>query len=419
MRLWFAASALVLLGGCGSVPAGPDSGAPTAGGLATGGGGAGGGAGGGTAETDAGLSCDTVAAVLCADDCSQFMFGEGRASTQTVQVPLLIKGPAECLDVSVTGPGGPSTGQLVARTNGLGEWAVEFVANVAGSWNIVVSRKGRPDVKATFVWNARPSPAVLVAPCLRLPRSCQRLFSTGGLVACDEAVYTLDGGVVGALPDGGFFLGGLRFAAVGGLIHSVMAPQGGVTLGAGIPFPAPTAWAVEGQSVLVATATEGRIVHLHDDGGLEATMATPPAANPTAFFLGEDHPVLGASGQRLCDVFGVCAPRDNSPFLAPFTPSLFHAADGRGVEYTYQTIMGRRAARVEFTDGGFVGLAPPSVGMAFTGWLPQRGLFQENEGFALDHTLQRVFAVQGALRFGASVDATWATTATESLIFCE
>lgn len=346
------------------------------------------------------------------------MFGEGRASAQTNQVPLLIKGPAACLDVSVTGPGGPSTGQLVASTNGLGDWAVEFVADVAGFWNIVVSRKGRADVKATFVWNARPDPAVLVAPCLRLPRACRTLVATVGLVACDETLYAFDGGVVGALADGGFFLGGTRFAAVGGSVRSVTMLPGGVTLGAGVPFPAPTAWAVEGRSVLVATSTEARVIRLQDDGGLDATPATPPAANPTAFFLGEDHPVLAAAGQRLCDVSGTCSPMASGAF-APFIPVLLHAADGTGVEYTYQTIMGRLATRVEFSDGGFVRRAVPSVGIAFTGRLPTRGLFQENEGFALDATLRRVFAVQGAVQFGASADATWATTATESLIFCE
>lgn len=419
MRGCFMVGIVALLGACGAVQATPDAGSAAGGGAGDGGGPSDAGGAADAGSTDAGLDCEGVAVVPCVDACGQFQFGNGRASNQPVTARLLIKGPEACLEASVTGPAGPSTGRL-RRSNSLGEWEVEFVANLPGEWTVVVSRRGQPALNATYRYSARPGPAVVVAPCWRAPRPCQRLFSSGGLVACDEMLFALDGGLVGELPDGGFFLGGTRFASASGGIFPVTVRPGGVTLGSGVPFPAPTAWAVEGRSVLVATATEGRLLRLHDDGGLgEVSSATPPGPTPSAFFLGEDHPVLAVTGQRLCDVTGTCA---SDPLS--FTPLSFHAADGQSVFFKWVHFTGILGNRVEFRDGGFVpfvaGNGSNAGGsLAFQGWIPPRGLHREEEGFFVHSRQDRAFAVDGGLRFGASLDATWATTATESLVFCE
>lgn len=372
-------------------------------------------------DLDGGADCEAVRVVMCADACSMYWFSGNRASNQPVTVPILIEGPESCLEVSVTSPAGLRAGTLRKRMSAdLAEWEVEFVANVPGDWTIEVSRRGRPDVKASYRYFARAPPTKIVAPCWQTPRSCRHLYSSDGLVACDETLFAIDGGIVGELPDGGFFLGSVRFAAAEGRISPVTVGGSGLSLGEGVPLPRPVAWAVEGASLLVSSTTEARLLRVQDDGGLVAIAApSPPGPTPIAFFLGEEHPVLTQSRKVLCDVASNCA--TGAPW---HTPAWFHVADGRRVEFTYQQIFGVEANRVEYRDGRFVDsiteTGPRTRGrFSFEEWIPRRGLYGEPEGFSADPSGDHVFSVTNAERFGASFDATWASTATESFVFCE
>lgn len=353
--------------------------------------------------------CNTVLVRVCSDRCDQSR--RGRVSASPVSLPTRIEGPSACIEASAFGP----SGAVPARLTGAPDagWSVEFVADAPGFWRVVASRKGRPEIASENLYEALAGPS-LVQPCFRLARSCVRLSASNGTVRCDERLLAFDGGLIATLPDGGFFVDDARLAVVGSTLARF--DDRGVP-GAMVPIAGrPTAWAMTGSTALVVADDAGLLLRLEVDGGLTATPVPLPArGNLTAFFLGEDRPVLAQQGVRLCDLAGRCVPT-GYPDYVPFE---FHSADGVGVTYTYQTFQGRPGVRVTSDDaGGFV-LAPAGQGIAFSGTLPMRPLYGVAEGISLDPQRQRALVIANPIRFGASSDAVWAASATESVVFCE
>ncbi len=365
---------------------------------------------GADAGTDAGVNdCSQVIVRVCSDRCDQS--GRGRASPSPVSLRTRIEGPADCIAASAFGPNGAAPARLTGAPDAA--WSVEFVADTPGFWRVVAAHKNRPEVASENTYEAIAAPT-LVQPCLRLQGSCRHLSASDKTVRCDERLLAFDGGLIATLADGGFFLDDARLAVVGSTLARI--EERGVP-GATVPISErPSAWAMTGSTALVVSADAGLLVHLETDGGLTATPVPLPArGNLTAFFLGEDRPVLAQEGVRLCDLAGRCVPSAYPGYV----PLDFHSADGVGVTYNYQTFQGRPGVRVTSDDAGGFMLAPAGQGIAFSGTLPTRPLYGVAEGFSLDPQLQRAFVIANPIRFGASSDSAWAATSTESVVFCE
>jgi hypothetical protein len=258
---------------------------------------------GGPSEPDGGADCVTSGFRLIADlnpfeGGQQSYVGElfsAKDSTST--------GSPQCFELSIRGPQGPVVGSVIgggAMNENLG---VAFTPTAVGQYcyQLRAHRVGDLMPRETHgeCVTVRALPT-LAPPCLVIPSQCTHTASALGYFACDEKLYTLDGGTVGVLADGGFFMGegDLLLAYEMGMVSSVSVNASGLTRSIGVPSLRPSRWAVAPPFVAIADADAGTKFAL--DAGVLVLADTFSSAGFDVLSLFKSGTIAQASHQQIC-----------------------------------------------------------------------------------------------------------------------
>jgi hypothetical protein len=333
-------------------------------------------------------------------------------------------GPEECFQLIVKNAAGGLVPSSVTRHSE--GHLISFVPSEPGRYCYSFQSLGQRPVSALF-WlyknvhsacvdvRVRPNAA---QACLKLSRACVHTATARGHFACDESLYAFDGGLVGTLKDGGFFIGEGNLLAA---FESSRLTNINVTtrLERGTPTDSifPAQWAIAGSRLAVSDGDSG-VTFVIDAGQLV------PAES---FAVIEDQQVIAISqaGQIM---------RANQSFVcAVGQPACLHkasgivSADSEGMQYCdgqYSTSYPIHA--VFGMDGGVfetVGTYPFCAGLFSApgnASFPRRRLLVGNPfGVSKIDATGVVYSAPGALAWYSSDTHLWASSLNETTIWCE
>jgi hypothetical protein len=199
-------------------------------------------------------------------------------------------GPEECFQLIVKNAAGGLVPSSVTRHSE--GHLISFVPSEPGRYCYSFQSLGQRPVSALF-WlyknvhsacvdvRVRPNAA---QACLKLSRACVHTATARGHFACDESLYAFDGGLVGTLKDGGFFIGEGNLLAA---FESSRLTNINVTtrLERGTPTDSifPAQWAIAGSRLAVSDGDSG-VTFVIDAGQLVPSLKT----NRSSRFLKQD-----------------------------------------------------------------------------------------------------------------------------------
>ncbi len=313
-------------------------------------------------------------------------------------------GTAECLDVKIEG-----TSERVPFT--LDGTTVHFVAKEPGAYSTTVGLRTRPEDRRlvnTVLAVANPGE---IEPCLTIPRSCDSLSNNEVFLACDDTLFTRDGAQVAVVDGGLWHVGDQLFVWADGALRHVTV-DGGLVETASIAAPRPAMWDSRDGRVAIWAPDGGA---LFDLDGTNFVQVAPIVGALHGLAVQPDGGVLRAiahSPEFVCPLDGACA--SSSRFVSAA------ALDGTRL---WAIVTGGFRSQVmaffEQQDGGSWQLSAASGGKPrISVPLPRRLLLSHEWGLQLEGA-KKVMRFEEAYRQSASASLVWASSGTETRVWCE
>jgi hypothetical protein len=331
-------------------------------------------------------------------------------------------GPAKCFELTIQGPdGGLIPGTFEAAASNSTGHVIAFTPRIAGRHCYSFKSLGGiahfpPYEREHSACVDVRAPPMMAAPCLTLPQRCLHTATARAHFACDEALYAFDGGLVGFLADGGFFIGegDVLTAYERGQISTITVSN---KIEKDVPLPSifPAHWAVA-ESLIVASDGDSGIKFSIDSGQLGRLETFSSIENQQVISVFNTGQVVQANQSFICTVnSSVCLHKSGGII----------SMNASGIEYCEGQFQKFPQRAVIDSDGGFAatGGSYPLCGSASllsNSSLPRRRMLVPNAfGVSKVGLYSIAYSAPNVLAWYSSDTHIWSTSATQTTIWCE